>query len=72
MVAIAEGSAVLGQSVRRWLRVSCRVAVPSMVETSSKSKGRIQDEVEGPTSSPAVLTPTTVGIIMYTEGETLF
>lgn len=69
MVAIAEGSAVKGQSVPRSPRTSCCVAVPStMVETSSRSRASIQSEVEGP-AGPRELVPRAVGMSMYTEGD---
>lgn len=69
MVAMAEGSAVRGQSVPRSLRESCRVSVPStMVDTSFRSKGSIQSEVEGP-ACPRELVPTAVGISIYTDGD---
>lgn len=71
MVAIAEGSAVKGQSVPRSPRTSCCVAVPStMVETSSRSRASIQSEVEGP-AGPRELVPRAVGMSMYTEGDVL-
>jgi hypothetical protein len=71
MLAIPEGSAVLGQSVPKSLRVSWRVNVPlTIVDTSPKSSGSIQFVAEGLTI-PRELVPTAVGINMYTEGEVL-
>jgi hypothetical protein len=70
MVAIAEGSAVWGQSVPRSLRVSWRVTVRStMVETSSRSRASIQLAVEGPAGCPRVLVPLAVSTNMYTDGD---
>lgn len=69
MVAMADGSAVPGQSVPRSLRVSCCVRVPpTMVDTSYRSRGSIQFEVAGP-AVPSELVPTAVGISMYTDGD---
>lgn len=69
MVAMAEGSAVCGQSVPRSPRVSCCVSVPpTMVDTSLRSRGSIHFEVEGPVV-PRELVPTAVGMSMYTDGD---
>jgi len=70
MVAIAEASAVWGQSVPRSLRVSWRVTVRStMVETSSRSRASIQLAVEGPAGCPRVSVPLAVSTNMYTDGD---
>lgn len=54
------------------LRVSWRVTVPSiMVETSSRSRGSIHFEVEGP-AGPRELVPIAVGMSIYTDGDVLF
>jgi len=72
MVAISEGSADCGQSVRRSASVSWRVEpAPSMVETSSRRCGIIQLEVAGPARWPPDLVPTAVGTYKYTDGEVL-
>lgn len=70
MVAIADASAVWGQSVPRSLSVSWRVMEPlMMVETSSRSRASIQLLVDGPAGCPAVLVPLAVSMSMYTDGE---
>ena len=70
-MAIAVGSAVCAQSVPMSFRVSCLVRVPpTMVDTSSKRKGIIHFEVDGPTR-PREFVPCAVGRRMYTDGEML-
>ena len=67
MVAMAVGSAVLGQSVPRSARVSCLVMFGepgAMVETWWMARGSIQSAVEGPTGWPSVLVPTAEGMYM--------